>query len=224
MNYVQCRNKVAGLLNNRKATDAQIAAWMQSALQRIQRELRAPLQEKIVEVTINNNTTTPFTGLVIPADMLEMIDLLNQEGIRMPKADISAVIRESRGVPGVSKHYYRAGGKYLLAPIPNDQDIITLIYYAEFGPLVLDTDSNILTEVADDALVFATLVFAGTNFSDTRKGDWESEYQKIMGDLQGQSDTDELSGAAVVSPAWQWPDDTPGYGGQSSYPYGNGYW
>jgi len=208
MNYLQVRTKVKGLLNRNNATDAQIAAWVQSGLQRIQRELRCPAMEKVVSVTI----ASTYNGLIVPADMVEMIDILNQDGDRVIKDDITTVIRSTRGIPGKCRIYYRMGGKYLLGPQPASGDVITLVYYSELGELVLDTDSNVLTEIADDLVTFAGLVFAGTNYTDTRKPDWENEYQRILGDMQGTSDADELSGGTCVSPAWDWPDDSVGYG------------
>jgi hypothetical protein len=206
-NYVQERQKVAGILNNRRASDAQIAGWMQSGLQRIQRELRCPMQECILPVTIQND----YDKIAVPTDFIELIDILNQCGERCVKEDITRVLFEAKTL-GNAQHYYRYGSHWVLGWAPKANDALTVVYYQQFAPLVNDTDTNILLQEADDLLCYATLGFAATFFTDQRKQDWENEYQRILGDLQGTSDADELSGAAAVTPAWNWPDDSVGYG------------
>jgi hypothetical protein len=182
-------------------------------IQRIQRELRCPAMEKTVVVTIASG----YAGLVIPSDMIELIDLVNSQGDRITKEDITTVKQLAKDFDW-PRYYYRQGGVWLLGPAPTVSDTVTLVYYAELGALVNPTDTNVITQVAGDLIVYAGLGPAGDFYSDRRSDKWEARYTQILGDLQGQADDDELSGGACVSPAFFYPD--PMDGGESFW---NGY-
>jgi hypothetical protein len=206
---------VSTLLNRRDATSAQIQAWVQNGLQRIQRDLRCPAMEKIVTVTITN-TYVGSQGLAIPSDMIELIDLNNSQGDRIEKKDITTVNTLMGGFQNIPanfdfpRFYYRKGGGWLLAPMPVLNDTIEVVYYAELGPLVNPTDTNTITIIATDLVAYAALCYAGDFFTDRRADKWEARYQQIKGALQDQADEDELSGAATVSPAFVYPDPMDG--------------
>lgn len=211
--YLDCQNMVTTLLNRRDATSAQIQAWIQNGLQRIQRELRAPCMEKEVTFTI---TASFSQGLIIPTDMIELVDLINSQGDRITKQDITTVNNLAGGFANlptnfdIPRYYYRKTNKWLLAPVPVLSDTIDCVYYAELGPLAQPGDTNAVTVVATDLVAYAALCYAGDFFTDRRADKWEARYQQIKDDLQGQGDDDELSGGATVSPAFFYPDPMDG--------------
>lgn len=202
MNYGELQSTLQGLLNRRDATTAQIQAWLQNGLMRIQRELRCPAMEKTVVVTIASG----YAGLIIPSDMIELIRLVNSQGIRITKEDISTVNRLAINT-GFSQYYCREGGAWLLGPSPVIADTIKIVYYAELGDLSLSTDSNVISQIAGDLCIYAGLGYAADFFTDRRTAAWEVRYQQILGDIQQQADEDELSGGSVVSAALHYPDD-----------------
>lgn len=211
--YLDCQNMVSTLLNRRDATTSQIQAWVQNGIQRIQRELRCPAMEKEITYTIDN---TFSGGLVIPSDMIELIDLVNSQGDRITKEDITTINNLAGGFANlptnfdIPRYYYRKAGKWLLAPVPVLNDTIDCVYYAELAPLVNPSDTNAITVIATDLVAYAALCYAGDFFTDRRADKWEARFQQIKDDLQDQADEDELSGGATVSPAFFYPDPMDG--------------
>lgn len=205
MNYGQVKAQFLGLMNRRDLTANTSLAdtFVQQGILRIHRELRGPLLEKKVIVTI----TAPYTGLAIPSDLLELIHIIPESSnARLDKVDITRATQgaETTGTPEV---YERSGGVWVLGPSPGIGDLIDISYYAETSQLTLDADTNILTLSAWDLIVYAALSFGGQYYNDKRTPSFEERYQQILGLLQAQGDDDELSGAAQVMPAYPWPQD-----------------
>lgn len=175
-----------------------------------------------MEKTVLYTVPSGFTALPIPTDMIELIDLVNSQGDRITKEDITTVNRlagltqDTRNVAALidwPRYYYRQTNAWLLGPIPAVGDIVTVIYYAELAALINPTDTNVITVIAPDLIIYAALCYAGDFFTDRRLDRWEARYQQILTSLQTQSDSDELSGGATVSPAFFYPD--PWDGGES---------
>jgi hypothetical protein len=202
------------LLNRRDATSAQQAAWLQNGIQKIQRELRCPAMEKLITFTVGSDYSG---GIVIPNDFLELQYMLNSQGSRITKEDITTVQHLSQGVgpPGVTpvltydfpRFYIRKGPQWLLGPTPVLGDTINIAYYANLPPMVNPDDSSALAQIAGDLFMYAGLVYAGDFFSDKRADKWEARYEQIKADLQGMADADEISGGSEVSAAVKYPDE-----------------
>lgn len=200
MNLGELKAQFLGLMNRRDLTANPTLAqtFIDQAVMRIQRELRCPAMEKGVNVTINAD----YAGLVIPNDFLELINLIPAESEdRLDKVDIEKALKAARNT-GCPTVYSRQAGVWVLGPAPVTGAVIRVDYYAELSPLVNSTDTNTISLVAWDLIVNAALVQACTYYKDNRKEDFESEYQRILGDLQDQSDEDDLGGAAAVQPAY----------------------
>lgn len=216
MDWGDIQSTTTGLLNRRDATSTQITSWLTMGIAKIQRELRCPAMEKTVVVTIDG---TYNAGLIIPTDFLELQYLMNSQGERIEKEDITTVSQLAGASYLAStgdvynptydypRFYVRTGGKWLLGPTPVLNDSVTMLYYANLPSLVNPTDSCALTVIAGDLFVYAGLVYAGDFFTDKRAGKWEARYEQIKGDLQAQADDDELSGSSAVSQAIHFPDD-----------------
>ncbi len=172
-------------------------------IMRIQRELRCPAMEESVQVTIS----APYSGLLIPNDFLELIDIypLNTY-LKLTKTDITKALVKAQ-VNGNPDVYCRQGAKWVLGPAPNIGDVIQIDYYAGLPALVNPTDTNVISLMAWDIIVYAALVQAAIYYKDMRKDDWEEQYQTILNDLQDQSDEDDENGAAVVQPCHVMPPD-----------------
>lgn len=208
--YADCQTQVQTLLNRRDASTAQIAAWVQNSIQRIQRELRCPAMEKTVAITIDS-TYASNGGLLIPTDMIELIDILNSQGVRIKKEDITTVLQAAK-LTDVPEVYYRKGGLWILGPVPVIGDTLDLVYYGELSPLINPTDTNPITIIATDLVAYGALGYAADFFTDRRADKWEARFQQIIQDLQEQADDDELSGSAGVTPSFFYPDDLDGGG------------
>jgi hypothetical protein len=205
MNYGELKSQFQGLLNRRDITPSQITTFVDQAISRCQRQIRIPPMEKVTTVTIDSSLAS---GIPIPADFLELISLQASDGVELTHSNLELVktsaLNSGTGMPRI---WTRQGSKWLLAPSPDTGDVITITYYAEFSALVNDADTNDLTELASDLPIYAALSYACDWFQDDRAAVFEGRYQAIKQELADQKNLDELSGNAVVGPAFAYPCD-----------------
>lgn len=219
MDLSDIQGQLTALMNRRDftANTSLQMTFITQGLQRINRELRCPAMEKVMvwTVPILNPGFIP-----IPPDFLELIDIYDQAILeKLTKVDLTRALRGSQtrvspqGVvlhsspPGPPTTYARQGGMWLLSPTPQAGSTIIVEYWCEVTPLVNPTDTNQLSTIAWDLIVYGALVQAAIFYKDTRKDDWEAQYQKALGDTQDQSDQDDENSAAVVEPCYAFPLD-----------------
>lgn len=218
MTLDQIKAKFTGLMNRRDLTGntALVADFIDQALMRVQRQLRCPAMEKSILVTI----AAPYAGLVIPGDFLELIQIIPQNTMRsIKRCSITKALQVSTIIDDPVE-FCRQGSVWVLAPMPPIASVIRVDYYAEFPALVAGTDSNIISVIAWDLIVYAALSAAADWFTDKRAATFEGRYQQILSDLQEQSDDDELD-TAVMEPAYAWPSDEYDYDTSTYLYWGN---
>jgi hypothetical protein len=195
--------------NDLKANTALATTFITQSILRIQRELRAPLQEATIVSSIPS-TSAPLVGLAIPNDLLELKSLFagQYQEVELRRSQLGIVKdMAANWAGGNTSKFARQGGSWILGPSPLVGDTITIIYYASFPALVAPTDSNVLTIVAWDAPLYAALSAACDYYNDERVDKFEKRYNQILQNLQNMADGDELTGDAVVGPVYAWPDD-----------------
>ena len=192
-----------------KTNTALSSTFITQAILRIQRELRAPLQEATILYTIPSNYVASV-GLAIPNDLLELISINvgpNQE-YELQRGQFSTVKDMAvNGGPGNPTKFTRLGGNWILGPSPLVGDVVMIQYYASFPALVNPTDTNVLTMVAWDAPLYAALSAACDFYNDERVDKFEKRYHQILQNLQNMADGDELTADAAMAPVYAWPDD-----------------
>lgn len=194
MNYGELKTHFQSILNRRDLTTSLRASFLEMAIARIQRELRAPLMEKSVEVTISDT----YDGLAIPSDYIALVALtVKDEEEKLQRVDLRIAQVEAETSQGNPRVFARQGGKWILGPTPPENTVMRIDYYAEVGALVDDTDENTLTLIAPDLITYAALVYASEYFLDRRLEAFENRYKTILAELQSQSDFDELSQAVM---------------------------
>lgn len=180
--------------------------FLQLGIQRISRELRVPAMEKSLVATIG----TTYNGLIIPGDMLELIDLeytvANDGVIILRRTNLTRAKTLAQTV-GVPLEFSRQGKKWWLGPSPAAGTQVRIDYYADFSPLALSTDSNMMTTAFPDALIYSALEYACDYYNDERAKTFGSRYAQITQALQAMADGDELTADAVVAPALQYPSE-----------------
>lgn len=187
------------------ANPALAQTFINQALLRLQRELRVPFQEKIIEYTIPSNYDAT-KGLLIPSDLLELIDLNVDSDLDgfpdypLQRVQLKEAMTRSQ-IVDVPRVFARRGGYWVLGPAPAVGSVIEIIYYCEFAPLVNPTDENTISRIAWDAVAYAALAAAADYYNDDRAPQFEARFKQIEGDLQAMADGDELTADAAVRPA-----------------------
>lgn len=201
----EIKSQFLGLMNNRllTANTALTQTFVDQAVMRIQRDLRVPAMEKSVLVTIGPT----YTGLVIPSDLIELIDIIPAaSNTKLRKCDITRALNLATET-GTPQEYCRQGGLWVLGNAPVSGDVIRIDYYSELTSLVNPGDSNVVSIIAWDLIVNAALVQACVYFKDKRAADFEQQYNTILAALQEQSDDDDTSGGTQVMPCHSFPSD-----------------
>ena len=113
---------------------------------------------------------------------------------------------QQNALTGKPKYFVREQQKLLLYPTPKTGDIF-LYYYGEFPALSANTDTNNLTTVASDLVIYAALTYAADYYLDERSGVFEQKYTQFLTEIQEQSNDQELNGGTqAIMPSYSYGD------------------
>ena len=204
MNYGDIKTHFEALFNRSDITPTLTTNFIDQGIARIQRQLRTPLNENIVTYTI----TTQTPSVTVPNDFLEIISLYfgGSELNRIPVAKFRPLANNP--VTGNPTVFNRQQQDLQLWPQPTS-GTLTLYYYGEFAPMVLNTDENALAAVASDLIIYAALTYAADYYLDERGQLFEDKYNQFLAELQQQGDDQELNGGTQsIQPAYSYADIT----------------
>jgi hypothetical protein len=189
MNKGELRTHFKELLNRSDCTDALADTFISQSITRLERNLRIPAMEKTHTYTISSSTTE----LTIPVDFLEIIGL-HHGNTNLSRLSLAKFIEAEAGNEnGTPKFFCRQVDKFSIYPYPTSGSAI-LTYYASLPALVADSDTNSLTAVASDMIIYGALVYAADYFLDERGQLFEGKFQQGVGEIQSYAHDDEISG------------------------------
>lgn len=187
MNKLGIRTSVKNLLARNDTTDSIVDGFIDMAMARIQRTLRVPSMEKMMVTTVaaeNANT------IILPNDFLKLKHLYTTslaQNNSIEYKDVAAFMQTPDNPGGVPRIYTRVQGSLLLKNTPPVGLKIAMVYYGEIPDLVADTDSNFLSEIAPDLLIYTALSFAADYYIDDRKDQFESVAESAFQQLMDQA-------------------------------------
>ena len=152
--------------------------------------------------------TTQTPSVTVPTDFLEIISLYfgGTELNRVPVAKFRPLANNP--VTGNPTVFNRQQQNLQLWPQPTS-GTLTLYYYGEFAPMVVNTDENTLAAVASDLIIYAALTYAADYYLDERGQLFEDKYNQFLAELQQQADDQELNGGTQsIQPAYSYADIT----------------
>ena len=195
MNKGQIRAHFLALLNRTDCSNALADTFIDQALVRIQRVLRIPPMEAQHKYTITSGTAV--TSVVVPADMLEIIDV-QFDGVALVRVPMSDMVElQKHGEHGSPRYFTRERELIKIAPFPTSGDVY-LNYYAEFDDLPTDLSENVLTVIGSDLLTYTALSYAADYFLDERGPLFEQRSGQFLAEIQEQANAAEQSGMAQV--------------------------
>lgn len=202
MNYGEIKDHFEALLNRSDITAALTETFIDQGIARVQRQLRTPLNEN----KTTYNITASTSSLTLPTDFLEIISLYaNEYEIQRITMDKYRELQQN-ALTGKPKYFVREQQKLLLYPTPKTGDIF-LYYYGEFPALSANTDTNNLTTVASDLVIYAALTYAADYYLDERSGVFEQKYNQFLTEIQEQSNDQELNGGTqAIMPSYSYGD------------------
>ena len=203
MNYGQIKSHFQDLLNRSDITTALTTRFIDQSIARIQRQLRTPMSERVLEVTITSQTES----MTLPSDFIEIISLyhsqyeLERVSMRRYRELIDNVYA------GKPQFFTRQAEKLLLYPQPSDGKLM-LYYHGEYPALSADSDENVLTQSASDLIIYGALSLAADFYLDNRAELFESRFNQFLTELQEQANDQELNGGTQsILPAYRYQDE-----------------
>ena len=203
MNYGQIKSHFQDLLNRSDITTALTTRFIDQSIARIQRQLRTPMSERVLEVTITSQTES----MTLPSDFIEIISLYHSE-YELERVSMRRY-RELIGnvFTGKPQFFTRQAEKLLLYPQPADGKLV-LYYHGEFPALSADSDENVLTQSAPDLVIYGALSFAADFYLDNRAELFEGRFNQFLLELQEQANDQELQGGTQsILPSYRYQDE-----------------
>lgn len=204
MNKGELRSHMLALLNRSDCTDALADTFIDQAIARIERTLRVPSMEQQHIYTIDS--ASGVSEVFIPSNFIEMVDI-HFDGralVRLPNHEM--VEAQKTGSVGNPEFFCRVQGTLQLHPKPTIGSLY-LNYYGEFDALVDDGDTNSLTVIASDLIVYTALGYASDYFLDERGPLFDQKAGSFLVEIQEQANSAETSGTVqVMRPTHRYED------------------
>jgi hypothetical protein len=190
-NYDGLKASVADWLN-REDLSAVIPDFIELAENRIFHELRSPLNEKTILLTLSSDGYA-----TLPSDFLEAKDVFwNYNPLsRISLTQLHSYVPVSGQSP---EHFARETYRLRFFPTPTvlATDEIRMIYYFTPDRLTSAT-SNVVYAGAPELYLYATLAEAST-YMGSDNSRWEGGYQNAIGRLMQHAKTAEYSGSTAT--------------------------
>lgn len=165
---------------------------------RLRRELRLRQMLKVATTTTTANDST----VELPSDFLEMRDLhLNTDPISVLKYDSPNIFyRNARAnITGKPIQYTVLANDFQLAPIPDSNYTLQMLYYAAPAFLSTTNPSNVFLANCPDLLLYGALAEAAPYLmDDERINTWANFYQRGKDALTISDDQGEYAGSPMT--------------------------
>lgn len=196
-NYSGLKAAVASYLARTDLTD-EIPVFIQLAENRLRRELRLRQMLKV-----STTTTTPNDSTVeLPSDFLMMRDLhLNANPIAVLRYDAPNVFYRNTfsTISGKPVSYTLLAQEFQLAPIPDTNYTMQMLYYAAPPYMSSTVPSNVFLANCPDLLLYGALAEAEPYLmNDARLETWAALYQRGKDALEISDDQGEYAGSPLT--------------------------
>lgn len=195
--YSDLQTTIANYLARTDLT-AMIPTFIQLAETRLRRDLRLRQMLKVSTTTASANDST----VELPVDFLEMRDLhFNTDPISVLKYESPNVFyRNSYStITGKPQIYTVLAQEFQLAPIPDSDYTLQMLYYATPPYLTESNASNIFLANCPDLLLYGSLAEASPYLmDDVRIQTWANLYDRGLSSLTISDDNGEYAGSPLT--------------------------
>jgi hypothetical protein len=164
---------------------------------RLSRQLRLRQMMTLATLTTTGGTST----VSLPSDFLSIRDLYIDQNPRQSLSYLSpsSFTRDARATEsGLPVFYTQRGSDLELAPIPDTNYTVKILYYAKPAALSDSNQTNIFTDNCIDALLYGSLVEAEPYLmNDARLAVWTQLYANAVQALAESDNTSEYAGVPL---------------------------
>ena len=196
-NYSGLKDTIASYLARTDLT-AMIPLFIQLAENRLRRELRLRVMLNVYTTdTVSNTSTVP-----LPADFLELRDIhFNTNPITVLKYNTPNIFYRNSfsTISGKPVQYTLLANEFQLAPIPDSNYELQMLYYAAPAYLSDTNTTNVFLNACPDLLLYASLGEAEPYLmNDERLNTWASLYQRGVTSISISDDQGEYAGSPLT--------------------------
>jgi len=194
--YSELKTAVANYLARTDLTD-QIPDFIRFAELRLRRELR--IRQMLKSVT--TSTTGGDSTVELPSDFIEIRDFSVSTNPVQPLTYSSPAVfsRNTRSTQsGKPLDYTILASEFQLAPIPDGDYTLKLLYFAAPAFLGDTNSSNVFIANAPDALLYASLLEAEPYImNDARINTWGTMYDRAISTITKSDESSQYSGVPL---------------------------
>lgn len=199
------RQKAKDWVNRRDITDSQFDTAINLAVTRLERSLRLPSMEGVLEPEwYFDPIEDPIryqSKIAIPADFLEMKEIF-YNGQALERRDL-AWVKRNQETSGTPCWFARHREFIEFAPLPENNGApetpLQFTYYFEVPELIADTDSNWFLQSAEGAVLYGTCVEIYLYLKDQDEAAiWEQKFQGEAQAIQQHADSAEYAGSTLT--------------------------
>lgn len=184
-------------LNRSDCSTDLATSFINSACVRLQRAVHLPSMERSQFVQAQG----PVTFVVVPPDLLEVIDVYASAFPGGPPRPLErTAFRQIAQISTATwpSYYARVAGVFeIRGAVPTGGSVL-VTYYGQVQQLVNPTDTNEYVTVCPDAVVYGALSLAADHFEHPSASAWESRFQQLLGEVQSDVVRLESTGGPAV--------------------------
>jgi hypothetical protein len=199
MNYGETKAYLTQLINRKDVSDALASQFLEQSQTRIERRIRCTGMEQFVEFTLDTDR------FIVPTDLLETIDLYSGSK-ELQRVDMAQYLKVMEGI-GEPSVFLQTGHSILLRPQPGSGVPMFLRYYSAMPKLQVNSDDNLWSITAVDALVYGAASLAGDFYEDERLQRFEQKFETAISELQDQALREDFAGPMQIAPAYNYDED-----------------
>lgn len=181
MDYSSLQTSIANWLNRDDITSV-IPDFISLTESELQRMLR------VRQMLRNADTTTDQEAILLPSDFLELRHItLTDQNYPLALASLAEIdlIRKNMGRTAQPTHVAVFKSKFELAPSPEKEYKLEIVYYQQIPALSSETTTNWLLSEYPDIYLFGALSKASAFIGeDERTGIWKNDFLSAVNQLQ----------------------------------------
>lgn len=187
--FADLKTDLIELLARTDITDDLAGAWINRAVDRVERVAEIPSMEAVVEATLTDAATVD-----IPSDYISLQDIYS-DGYGLEKMSHSQLLQISETGPR-PQYYCRLANTWMFRPAYPGM-VVEYVYHAEWPDMEDPTDSNDLLAHAYELVLYTAAMYAAIYFVDSRKTEYEETARQLMDEVKEQHMNQELSGGTA---------------------------
>ncbi|API58524.1 hypothetical protein BSL82_03715 [Tardibacter chloracetimidivorans] len=194
MNFGELKDDLIALINRKDLTPARAGRFINRAVDRLERNVRLPFMERLVEYTI-----TDSPDIDLPTDFLELANLYVDD-VELEQVDMRRFLTWTKyGL--TPKVFVKIRGQYKFRPEPAEGTVVSLHYYGAEDRMVTDADENMWAQAAEDAVLYGAAELAADFYEDERLSRFADKSAECAAELTAQGISDAFAGPMSVAPA-----------------------